>query len=180
MAQLSYPSMRAMLSDRDIWQDRASADGAKLEEIVAEMLATALADLPQFHVARRPRDLANLYEGRWGAIPDLSISNIATSKKVWVEIKRQQAAGNAHERACKYLAPGMLQHGERISGVPRPFFFIFANGIADNPDKSAKYRAEISTWFDAPGWSDHVLIWQNHDLVDLLDFFERGIRSSLE
>lgn len=172
--------MRAMLRDREVWQDRASAEGAKLEEIVAEMLATALSDLPQFRVTRKPRDLVALYEGRWGAVPDLSILNTATDKKVWVEIKRQQAAGNAHERACKYLAPGMLRHSEQISGVLRPFFFVFANGIADSPNKGAKYRAEISTWFDAPGWSDHVLIWQNHDPADLLDFFERGIRPSIE
>ena len=114
-----------------------------------------------------------------GVEPDLAIRNQAKGTKIWVEIKWQKAEGNAHERACKYFAPGLVSRAEKLANVDRPFYFIFAGEMVDTPGKSDRYHAEIDTWFDAPGWEDHVLKWVDHDPVALREWFEQSIRPAL-
>ena len=125
-------------------------------------------------VARPQRRLHAL-----GVEPDLAIRNRAKGTKIWVEIKWQKAEGNAHERACKYFAPGLVSRAETLANVVRPFYFVFAGGMVDTPGKSDKYHAAIETWFDAPGWEDHVLKWVDHDPVALCEWFEQSIRPAL-
>ena len=56
----------------------------------------------------KPQDLRDIYgsqplgrsTGPHGIKPDGVIRNGATGRAVYIEIKRQRAAGNAHERAC--------------------------------------------------------------------------------
>ena len=172
-------NMSRMLSERAVWQDRANAAGSHLERVVRDVLTTYLVNAPQYSIEVKPRDLAKLYRGQWGAVPDLAVRNADRRSTVWVEIKQQAAAGNAHERACKYLAPGLVRRAERLANVERPFFFVFAGGIVDTPRKSDKYHAEIETWFDAPGWEDHVLRWVEHDPVALCEWFDSAIRRAL-
>ena len=125
-------------------------------------------------IARSQRPLSAL-----GVEPDLAIRNRAKGATIWVEIKRQEAKGNVYERACKYLAPGLVRRAEELTNVKRPFYFIFAGGMVDTPGKSDKYHAAIDTWFDAPGWEDHVLKWVDHDPVALCEWFEQSIRPAL-
>lgn len=172
-------NMSRMLSERPAWQDRANRAGSHLERVVRDVLVTYLADTRQYSIDVKPRDLAKLYRGQWGAVPDLAVRNAARGTTVWVEIKQQAAAGNAHERACKFLAPGLVRRAEELANVERPFYFVFAGGIVDTPDKSDKYHAEIETWFDAPGWEDHVLKWVDHDPIALCEWFEQSIRPAL-
>ena len=114
-----------------------------------------------------------------GVEPDLAIRNRAKGTKIWVEIKWQKAEGNAHERACKYFAPGLVSRAETLANVDRPFYFIFAGGMVDTPGKSDRYHAEIDTWFDTDDWRDHVLKWVNHDREALREWFEQSIRPAL-
>lgn len=172
-------NMSRMLSERAVWQDRANAAGSRLERVVRDVLAEYLASEPRYSIDVKPADLKRLYQGRWGAVPDLAMRNNARGTTVWVEIKQQGAAGNAHERACKYFAPGLVRRAENLANVERPFYFIFAGGIVDTPGKSDKYHAEIETWFDAPGWEDHVLKWVDHDPIALCEWFERSLRPAL-
>lgn len=172
-------NMSRMLSERAIWQDRANADGARLEQVVHDVLVAYLREASPYSIDVKPRDLAKLYRSQWGAVPDLAVRNTDRDTTVWLEIKRQQAGGNAHERACKYFAPGLVRRAEKLANVERPFYFIFSGGIMDTPGKSDKYHAEIETWFDAPGWEDHVLKWVNRDPVALCEWFEQSIRAAL-
>lgn len=172
-------NMSQMLSEREVWQDRANKAGSQLERVVHDILVAYLADMSQYAIDVKPRDLAKLYHGRWGAVPDLAVRNTARDRTVWLEIKRQKAEGNAHERACKYFAPGLVRRAEKLANVERPFYFVFAGGIVDTPGKSDKFHAEIETWFDAPGWEDHVLKWVKHDPVALCQWFEQSIRPVL-
>ncbi len=172
--------MSEMLSERAVWQDRAANAGSRLEKVVHQVFAEYLGLDPEIRIQEKPRDFAKVYQGKWGAIPDLSIRNEASGKSIWIEIKQQNAAGNAHERACKYLSPGLLQLAEGLGNVSRPFFFIFAGGMVDDLPKAEKYMAELSTWFDAPGWEDHLLMWRQHDPVKLCEWFEDAIRPSLD
>lgn len=172
--------MSKMLSERAIWQDRAANAGSGLERVVHEVLVECLGLDRDIHINEKPRDFAKVYQGKWGAIPDLSVRNEATGKSIWIEVKQQNAAGNAHERACKYFAPGLLRLGESLGNVARPFFFIFAGGMVDNLPRAEKYVAELSTWFDAPGWENRLLMWRQHDPVDLCQWFEDAIRPSLD
>ena len=172
-------NMSRMLSERAIWQDRANADGARLEQVVHDVLVAHLRETSLYSIDVKPRDLAKLYRGRWGAVPDLAVRNTALDKTVWLEIKRQKAEGNVYERACKFLAPGLVRRAEALANVERPFYFVFAGGMVDTLGKSDKYHAAIETWFDAPGWEDHVLKWVNHDPVALCEWFEQSIRPAL-
>ena len=114
-----------------------------------------------------------------GVEPDLAIRNLVEGTKIWVEIKWQKAEGNAHERACKYFAPGLISRAEKLANVDRPFYFIFAGEMVDTPGKSDRYHAEIDTWFDTDDWRDHVLKWVNHDRDALCEWFEQSIRPAL-
>ena len=172
--------MSKMLSERAVWQDRAAHAGSHLERVVRQVLSECLGLDPEIHISEKPRDFARVYQDRWGAIPDLRVRNEGTGKSIWIEIKQQNAAGNAHERACKYFTPGLLRIAEDIGNVSRPFFFIFAGGMVDDLPKAEKYLAELSTWFDAPGWENRLLMWRQHDPVDLCEWFEDAIRPCLE
>lgn len=212
-------NMSRMLSERAIWQDRANADGAQLEQVVRDVLVAYLGDMPQYEVDDKPKDLKEIYrarqsvnldlanlvarverdlrvrgidldltnlvarpqrrQGALGVEPDLAIRNRTKGTTIWVEIKRQKADGNVHERACKYFAPGLVRRAEELTNVKRPFYFIFAGGMVDTPGESDKYHAAIDTWFDAPGWEDHVLKWVDHDPVALCEWFEQSIRPAL-
>ena len=141
-----------MLSNRKIWQDRANSDGIYLENIVREILEEFTQGDHLIIIQKRPHDLKGIYDGRRGTVPDIAIRNKQNRKSVYLEVKQQGAQGNAHERACKFFAPGILGKAEKISNTERPFYFIFAGGMIDDPDKSGKYHAEIDTYVNAPGW----------------------------
>lgn len=173
-------NMSRMLSERAVWQDRANSAGSDLERVVHDVLAEYLQGDDSYSLEVKPKHLRGAYRERWGPVPDLAIGNRVTGKRIWIEIKQQNAAGNAHERACKFLSPGLVRYGADLAGVPRPFFFIFAGGIVDTPEKSDKYHAEIDRWFDADGWHDHVLKWRNHDPVSLCQWFTESILPVIE
>ena len=54
-----------------------------------------------------------------GISPEFEIRNPANNKAVFVEIKRQKAEGNAHERACKYMMPGIVEEVRQAACQPK-------------------------------------------------------------
>lgn len=168
--------MREHLSKRDKWQDKANLGGLSREETAKKILATYLLSEPIYTVIEKPQHLRHIYDNKWGICPDFSIENTLTGKIAFFETKRQGTQGNAHERACKYFAPGIERICTAIAGFDRPFFFIFMNGLTQDPKK----RAEITAWFDAPGYEDRVLLWENRDIHKLIAWFEGVIRRCLE
>ncbi len=95
---------------------------------------------------------------------------------MFVEIKRQNPRGNAHERACKYMMPGILNAMRQAGNQPDcaiPMWWVFTNGVATDP----RYKREIKFWFQ--GIERHVLLWSDRR-ADVTEHFDRFIRPLLE
>lgn len=169
-----------ILSKRKRWQDKSSLGGGGREETAKKILQGYLKNKPgleDYAYHERPNHLSKIYNGQWGIVPDFAIENIKSGKIVFFETKRQGKEGNAHERACKYFAPGLVKKCERIAGVQNPFFFIFMNGLTKDPKKCM----EIFGWFDADGYRDHYLLWKNPRSIEVIqDWFETNVRRYLE
>ena len=167
---------RRHLEGRDKWQGEASERGMSAEKSFHEVLRAHTESLDGVTIEPRPKDLAGIYgtnaSGRpHGVRPD-SVVRGSSGKAVFVEIKRQRAAGNAHERACKYFTPGIIRSGRRIAKQPDdvlPFWWVFTNGVADDE----RYVREIMHWFR--GVEPHVLLWEPRDPKSLIAHFDDHI-----
>jgi len=169
--------MRKELSKRNAsWQRYANVGGSAREDAVNKILETYLMDNPNYVVTSKPRDLAHIYDGKWGIVPELGIRYIPTNKIAFLECKRQGNNGNAHERLCKYLTPGILSRSTPIAGFYNPFFFILMDGLAKDPKK----RLEVSIWFDQDGFRDRYLLWEDKEIKTLIAWFNSNIRRCLE
>lgn len=167
---------REHLEGRDNWQDEANKRGSKAETGFSGVMRQYFVGT-NFSIEDGPRDLARIYGQNRGIRPDHAIRNRKTGKAVYVEVKRQRAAGNAHERACKYMMPGILSSARDASNQPAhviPIWWIFTNGIAIDE----RYRREIMHWFR--GIEGHVLLWQDiNDSSIATSHFEKYIRRFL-
>lgn len=86
-----------------------------------------------------------------GLRPDLVLEHVPSGRRLVVEIKRQNAAGNAHQRLFRYLP--LLPELQRLcGGVPSPFVACICGPMATE----VSYEAEIQTGFDCAGIPDHV------------------------
>ena len=173
---------REHLEQRDNWQEEAGERGRKAEHVFDEVIQRHLRG-GILEATFKPMDLAGVYGTRQsgqphGVRPDYAIRNRQNGRIVFVEIKRQRDAGNAHERACKYLAPSLLTAMREVGRQPAsvvPMWWIFAEGLAQNPN----YRQEISFWFR--GLEPNLLLWDDlddHDMV--VRHFESHIRPMLD
>ena len=133
-------------------------------------------------LVHKPVNLKSIYGERTtgnahGIIPEFMIRNPATKRAVFIEIKRQRAAGNAHERACKYMMPGIVNALRDAGNQPPdvlPMWWIFTNGIAKNPD----YRQAITFWFQGIG--RNLLLWEDvKDPDPVIDHYENYIKGML-
>lgn len=165
---------REELSGRDKWQDLAGDQGKEAEiEFYQAMICHLRSS--GMRVEKNPKDLDQIYvseDGRWGIQPDFAISG--EGRTVYVEVKRQQAGGNAHERACKYWTPGILDSMRRKGGWSDPLvvpcWWIFTGGLTRAP----RYRTAIEHWFR--NHEGHVLLWQDiSDHNTLTQHFDRHI-----
>ena len=173
---------REHLSGRDEWQGKGVARGAGAEDVFHAVMRPHLTGLGM-EPARRPSTLSGIYgktgTGRpHGIRPEYEIHNPATGKRVWVEIKRQRAAGNAHERTCKHFMPGIVRSACEIGKHPPgviPFWLVFTNGIARDPI----YRQEITHWFR--GCESNVMLWRSvDDHKEIMAHFDTCIAPLLE
>lgn len=168
---------REHLSQRGKWQSLGVARGEGAEDTFNAAMKIYLRD-SGIRCLLKPDTLRGIYglhkTGRpHGIVPEFQFFNPETKKSMFVEIKRQGRQGNAHERACKYFMPGILESARRIARQPDgvvPFWLIFANGLATTP----RYRQEITHWFK--GYEGNLLLWD--DLRNpgmLIDHFEDHI-----
>lgn len=105
---------------------------------------------------------------RAGVIPDLMIVNNNNSNIFFVEHKNQQAAGNAHERMCRYFP--LISFIQKYSGLNYyPFGAVFTGGICQDPG----YVREISNYF----WEHpaHRLFWDGNNKEIIIEYFEEII-----
>ena len=173
---------REHLERRDNWQREAADRGGQAEWVFDAIMRTYVIDT-DYEYQRKPSGLRGIYGSLQsgnphGIIPEAVIRNKATGRALYVEVKRQRAAGNAHERACKYFAPGIISSAQAIANQPSsviPFWWIFTNGIATDP----RYVQEITHWF--LGIEPHLFLWQDlNDYAPLIDHFERHIAPLLD
>ena len=149
---------REHLARRKPWQDLAGARGSTAEDVFSVIMEAHLEDT-EYTTVHKPKSLAGIYGTRTdkrgrvrlhGIHPEYAVRNNDTGKSIYVEIKRQRASGNAHERACKYMMPGILSSARAAAGQGNdviPFWWIFTNGLATD----RYYRQEISHWFQGMG-----------------------------
>ena len=167
---------REHLEERDNWQDDANRRGQTAELEFSDVMRDHLAGT-SFSIEDKPRELATIYGRNRGIHPDHALRNRDTNKSIYVEIKRQRARGNAHERACKYMMPGILLSSRRHAKQPNdviPVWWVFTGGIATND----RYRREIMHWF--LGVEHHVLLWKDRsEASHVTDHFDRHIRQLL-
>jgi hypothetical protein len=96
-------------------------------------------------------------------VPDAGIRHIASGRRYAIECKRQQAAGNAHERACKYTSPSILAFIKKKLGVDyHPIGYVFAGGIVE--DKA--YCRELRAFFKFA--KEHLLLWKEDRKPEIL------------
>ena len=168
---------REHLENRDNWQAESAIRGSEAErafDAIMRLYCTGT----EYRYTSKPRDLREIYGRSHGIVPEAVIRNSRTNRAVYVEVKRQRNAGNAHERACKYFAPGIIASARAIANQPDdiiPFWWIFTNGIATDP----RYVQEITHWFR--GVEDNLLLWQAiRDYEPVVDHFERCIKPMLD
>ena len=183
--------LKEYLALRNNWQAQANQDGAKSEKIFHGIMGELLkfSGFEKYSLSKS-KSLGKLYGDRqqWGVRPDAEIMNSETERTVFVEIKRQQdpnetkKKGNAHERACKYFAPGLIEVArERGNIAPKhfPFFWIFTDGLATYP----QHKAEIEFWFSFSKEKNNFLLWDykaEGGVDKLRDFFQNNIRPVLD
>lgn len=125
------------LSRRNIWQDIGGGKAAQAEYSFFHVFQTVF-EKTRFTITAKPKELKAIYVEvplsgktiseiynppeqirKHGIAPDYAITNSETGKTLYVEVKRQDGwvegksrsagRGNAHERCCKYFAPGLLK-----------------------------------------------------------------------
>lgn len=192
------------LRQRVNWQTQSGGKACSAESIFFKTLKDEF-DGGDFCVQSKPSEFSDIYSSvrlpqpvldaiyqpertwRHGIRPDYAIRNKSTDKTLYVEVKRQDGwvegkkpsagRGNAHERSCKYFAPGLLrvmrQHGKLGEGV-LPFWVVFQGDITRDP----KRVREITLWYE--GYCDHFFFWINpNEPRPLLDHFNRKLKPLL-
>ena len=179
---------------RENWQT-ASGEMSVLAEKNFYKILRYLFEGTNYKITDKPKEFARIYENwplpteeqqqiydpgieyRHGILPDYSIENTETGKKIFVEVKRQDGwveelprsagRGNAHERLCKYFTPGLKKILENESKIENglPFWIVFMGNITRDP---CRVR-EITCWFDV--YSDHFFFWRKQDTDSLCEHF---------
>lgn len=171
---------------RENWQTLSGNLAAAAEHNFADVFNELLVDT-DYTLNARPRDFANIYynyplldrdkeqiyhppdEYRHGFIPDFSIINQTTGKRIYIELKRQDGwvegkprsagRGNAHERLCKYFTPGLMKILRKQSRIQNilPFWIVFRGDITRDP---CRVR-EITCWFDE--YTNNFFFWRSNN-----------------
>ena len=179
---------REHLKARAKWQNSSAARAEGPEKALHITMSMHLDRYPggDIEYVHKPKDLRGIYgkrkskKGRWGEhgiVPEGMIVNRANGRCVFVEMKRQGSGGNAHERACKYMMPGVVASMRERSGHAKPIipmWWIFTDDIAKDPWR----KQEIRHWFK--GMEPQLLFWPDwSDYERLIAHFEEHIKGML-
>lgn len=131
-----------------------------------------------YKIVPRPMHFSKLYAHNHGIRPDFMIENTGTDKRIFIEIKRQhKGRGNAHERACRYFTPGLIEAFQKKSNILEkiPIWLVFSNGITQDE----KRVREIKFWFHLHEMN--YLLWPDlSDTSHIDNHFEKYFRCLLE
>lgn len=117
-------------------------------------------------VEDHPRDLAKLIDGRFGVIPEASITYLPTGRKVFFEVKKQGPGGNAEERASKHHTVRFYEVLREKYGYDyHPFVTIMCENLATDD----KYVLKHPYFYK----EDQYLLWKDYDPRILGAFLDR-------
>jgi hypothetical protein len=109
-------------------------------------------------------------------ILDVGILHRTSGKRYVIECKHQSDAGNAHERACKFMAPGMIELIQDALGVEyHPIGYIFEGSLADE----GSYRREILSCAGKKLGQHVHFIRKGHAHAELKEWFDKVVRPLL-
>lgn len=193
------------LRGRATWQDYSGQNAGQAERNFFEVFSQAFEDT-EFEVRANPPEFKELYVNvdlsvqelseiytpdvpitRHGITPDYAIDNPTTAKTLYVEVKRQDGwvegkkrsagRGNAHERSCKFFAPGLLEALREQGGLGAdvlPFWTVFQGDITRDP---CRVR-EITLWYG--GYSENFFMWRDTTNPDpLVNHFDQYFKHLL-
>jgi hypothetical protein len=190
---------------RETWQDYSGANAGAAEKSFYNVFVEAFKGT-DLSIRSSPQDFAKIYVDvklsksvmseiyvpaagitKHGITPDYAIDNKKAGKTLYVEVKRQDGwvegkarsagRGNAHERACKYFTPGLLQilrEKGNLGNDVLPFWTVFQGDITRDP---CRVR-EITCWYDQH--AAHFFMWRNSkDASKLVEHFNKHLRPLL-
>lgn len=116
-----------------------------------------------WQVEDHPRDLAKIIGGRYGVVPEASVTYKPTRRKLYFEVKKQGPAGNADERACKHHTVAFYKLLHDHTGYDyHPFVTVMCENLATDERYTLKHPA----YFE----EDHYFCWVDYDLELLRRF----------
>jgi hypothetical protein len=112
-------------------------------------------------------------EAQCGFVPDVKIKCIATGRAYYAECKAQNDAGNAHERACKFATPSVIEAMQRKMGVSyHPIGYLFSGDLITKK----KYLLELELCYGFK--REHMLLWPKaRPAIALAAWFEEIIKN---
>lgn len=112
----------------------------------------------EVEVCRQPRELRDLFQWAdrdaglraYGVQPDLGLRHRETGRVLYVEAKRQDRRGNAHERAARHYTPGFVAELRRRTEMP---YHAYATVFCDALAHEQRYAARIPFLVAAGHWA---------------------------
>lgn len=117
----------------------------------------------EWDILEKPRDLTKIIAGRYGILPEASITFKATGRTMFFEVKKQNMGGNADERAAKHHTVQFYKELQEVTGYDyHPFITIMCDSLAT----ADRYVVKHPFYFE----TDHYFCWVDYDLDLLTDF----------
>lgn len=127
-------------------------------------LREVLDGLP-YRIEDHPRALAQILGGRYGVIPEASITHLPSGRVFYFEVKKQGPAGNADERACKHHTVAFYRTLAEHTGMP---YHAFATVMCESLATLERYTTKHPYFFEA----DHYFLWKEYDLDSLSGYID--------
>lgn len=126
----------------------------------------SILDPSEWWIEDHPRELRHIIGGRYGIEPEASIEFLPTGRKFFFEVKKQGAAGNADERACKHHTVQFYKELHAVFGYDyHPYATIMCESLAT----LGRYTLKHPFYFEP----DHYFCWVDYDVNELADYIAR-------
>lgn len=123
-------------------------------------------DASEWRIEDHPRSLSRIIDGRYGVVPEASITYRPTGRVMYFEVKKQGPRGNADERASKHHTVQFYKELHDLTGLDyHPFVTVMCEDLATMD----RYTAKHPFYFE----DDHYFLWKDYDLDLLADFIAR-------
>lgn len=123
-------------------------------------------DVSEWDIRDHPADLRRLIAGRYGIVPEASITYRPTGKTMYFEVKKQGPAGNADERAAKHHTVEFYKRLKAYTGYDyHPFATVMCESLATDD----RYTIKHPYFFE----EDHYFCWAHYDVDILADYIAR-------